>query len=99
VPRERGPHPPRRPTRPPSRRHQHDADRATAFERWWPLAWGAFRDVGSFAIGAWILLFKDSASTTLQVIGFACLGVTASGVAQRIIERIASGGTGNGNRK
>ncbi len=61
--------------------------RAESFDRWWPRLWGAFRDFGAFLIGAWLLLVKANASTVQQVIGVALLGVTASGVAQRGIER------------
>jgi hypothetical protein len=60
------------------------------FEEWWPVVWGAVRDVLSFVVGVWILLFKNNASISLQVIGLACLGVTASGIAQRIVEDWAS---------
>lgn len=67
------------------------------FAKHWPIFWGAVRDVTSLAVGVWILLFRTDASTTLQVIGLACLGVTASGVAQRLLERVLNG-NGNGKR-
>lgn len=62
------------------------------------MIFGAVRDVGSFGVGVWILGFRQSASPTLELIGFACLGVTASGVAIRLLERV-TGGNGNGRKR
>jgi hypothetical protein len=69
------------------------------FAIWWKLIFGAFRDVGSFAVGVWILGFRHDASVTLQLIAFACLGVSASGVAIRILERVLANGNGSGGRR
>lgn len=65
---------------------------------WWTVIFGATRDLGSFAVGVWILGFRTDASPTLQLIGFACLGVSASGVAIRLLER-ATGGNGSGTKR
>ncbi len=52
--------------------------------------WPMIRDAGAFLLGVFILLWQtiaeDQADVTLVVVGFACLGVTGSGVAQRFIE-------------
>lgn len=57
------------------------------FERCWPL----FRDAGAFGLGTFILVwqtvFEASAQVILVVAAFACLGITGSGIAQRILRQ------------
>lgn len=60
--------------------------------------YGALRDLGTLGVGVWILLFKQNPSSALIVVGVACLGVTGSGVAQRILERVLANGRGNDRR-
>jgi hypothetical protein len=57
----------------------------------WPLA----RDIGAFLIGSFILveqtlqpvLFGVESNTIAFVVGFACLGITGSGIAQRWLSK------------
>lgn len=52
-------------------------------------AWPIIRDVAAFILGAVILLHQELAreqsDATLVVVGFACLGITGTGVVQRRI--------------
>jgi len=62
--------------------------RAESFDRWWP----RLKDVGAFLLGIWLLVIRetpqDFALAALQTTGaIALLGVTASGIAQRGLER------------
>jgi len=62
--------------------------RAESFDRWWP----RLKDVGAFLLGIWLLVIRaapqDFALAALQTTGaIALLGVTASGIAHRSLER------------
>jgi hypothetical protein len=57
--------------------------------------WPLIRDVGAFLVGSFILLeqtlqpvlFGVESNTIAFVIGFACLGITGSGIAQRWLSK------------
>lgn len=52
--------------------------------------WPFVRDTLAFILGAFILLWqtvqREESDVTLVVVAFACLGITGSGIAQRVIE-------------
>lgn len=65
-------------------------DRVTVAERLWPL----LRDIGAFLIGSFMLIQQtllqgrgQPPSELLVIVGVALLGVTGSGIAQRLLEK------------
>ncbi|HZW09006.1 MAG TPA: hypothetical protein VFF69_03805 [Phycisphaerales bacterium] len=52
--------------------------------------WPVIRDALAFLLGVFILLWqtvqRDASDVTLVIVGFACLGITGSGIATRFIE-------------
>lgn len=84
---------------PPTRRRTTSGRRQPdAFDVWWPRIIGAIRDLVALAAGVWILLFKDGASPTLQLIGYACLGTALSGRVIAAVGRTVGAPNGNGRR-
>jgi len=57
--------------------------------KWWQFPW---REMGSFALGAFILIWQTSIETQAQPIlvgaGVALIGVTGTGAVQRALRRV-----------
>ncbi len=67
-----------------------------------PPRWTTIRDTLAFGLGSFIMIWQtvmeDDSDVTLVVAALVCLGVSGSGVAQRVIASHFPGGTDDGAR-
>jgi hypothetical protein len=53
-----------------------------SFQAWWGILLSAIRDIAALTVGVWILLFRQDAPVTLEILAFLLLTASTAGAAK-----------------